>query len=389
MPTVSWPASSASRLLAPGARARVLAAGALALLAATTSAEDTWPKVERVVAVGDVHGDYTQLVTVLRDAGLVDAQLAWSGGRTHLVQTGDRIDRGPDSRKVMDLFMRLEKEAKKAGGVVHPLLGNHEAMNVLGDFRYVTPEEFAAFLGPDSKRLVDALFDRFALDLRSDKKPPPTEAEIDKWRQAHPPGYAEYRQALSAKGDYGQWLVRQSSVIRIGDTLFLHGGLSAKYGDFSLADINERIRQELRDGDPRAALMSRDPDGPLWFRGLASGDPALARDLDDILHRTGCKRMVIGHTPTEGLVMPRYGSRVIQIDVGMAKVFGGPPAALILEEGGAFALHRGHRIALPQEAGAPLLRYVREVADLEPDPKRLAALIASLESALSAAPALP
>jgi hypothetical protein len=367
----------------------VLAAGALALWGAAAWAEDAWPKVERVVAVGDVHGDYAQLVTVLRDAGLVDAQLAWSGGRTHLVQTGDRIDRGVDSRKVMDLFMRLEKEAKKAGGAVHPLLGNHEAMNVLGDFRYVTPEEFAAFLGPDSKRLVDALFDRFTQDLRSDKRPAPTDAEIAKWRESHPPGYVEYRQALSPKGEYGQWLVRQNAIIRIGDTLFLHGGLSAKYGDFSLADINERIRQELRDADPRAALMSRDPDGPLWFRGLAQGDPALASDLDAILRRTGCKRMVIAHTPTEGLVMPRYAGRVIDIDVGMAKVFGGPPAALILEDAGAVALHRGHRIALPQEDGAAVLRYVREVADLEPDPKRLGALIARLEAALSAAPARP
>jgi hypothetical protein len=99
--------------------------------------------------------------------------------------------------------------------------------------------------------------------------------------------------------------------------------------------------------------------------------------------------MVVGHTPTEGLVMPRYGSRVVQIDVGLSKVFGGPPAALVLENGGIFALHRGHLIALPQEPGAPVLRYVREVAALEPDPGRFAALIASLESALKATPASP
>jgi hypothetical protein len=398
MPTVSWPAASASRprtpgapsrVRAPGVLSRVLAAGVLALLATAAPAEDTWAKVERIVAIGDVHGDYDQLLTVLRDALLVDAQLAWSGGRTHLVQTGDRIDRGPDSRKVMDLFMRLEKEAKKAGGFVHPLLGNHEAMNVLGDFRYVTPEEFAAFLSPDSKRLQDGLFARYALDLRSEKKPKPTAEETAKWQQAHPLGYAEYRLALSSKGDYGSWLVRQNTVIRIGDTLFLHGGLSSKYGDFSLGDINERIRQELRESDPRAALMSRDPDGPLWFRGLAQGDPALAKDLDEVLRRTGCKRMVIGHTPTEGLVMPRYAGRVVQIDVGLSKVFGGPPAALVIEDGVPFALHRGHRIALPQEAGEPVLRYVREVVALEPDPRRFAPLIAGLERALSATPVLP
>ena len=286
-----------------------------------------------MVAIGDVHGDLGQLVTVLKDAGLVDDSLAWTGGRTHLVQTGDRIDRGADSRKVMDLFMRLEKEARKAGGVVHPLIGNHEAMNVLGDFRYVTPEEFAAFLAPDSKRELDALFARYVEEERSAKRPPPSQADIAKWQEGHPLGYAEYRQAFLPKGDYGSWIVRQNAIIRIGDTLFLHGGLSAKYADFSLGNINERIRLELRDADPKAALMSRDPDGPLWFRGLAQGDPALAKDLDEVLRRTGCKRMVVGHTPNPGLILPRYGGRLLQIDVGLAKVFGGPPAALVLENG--------------------------------------------------------
>jgi len=378
MPTVSWPRSSVWR---------PLAAGLLALLGARASAEDSFGKVERIVAVGDIHGDYEQLVTVLRDAALVDADLGWSGGRTNLVQTGDRIDRGPGSRKIMDLLMRLEKEARKAGGAVHSLIGNHEAMNVLGDFRYVTAEEFAAFVTPDSKGTADALQARFLEATRSEKKRAPTDEELLKWRQEHPPGYTEYKLAFSPKGEYGSWIVRQNAVIRIGDTLFLHGGLSKKYGDFSLSDINNRVRQELRDADPRAALMSRDPDGPLWFRGLAQGDPALADDLADVLRRTGCKRMVVGHTPTEGVILPRYDGRLIQIDVGLAKVFGGPPAALVLENGRPSAIHRGRLIPLP-EAGADLLRYVREIAAEEPDPRRYAPLITGLERALSAAPAL-
>jgi hypothetical protein len=85
--------------------------------------------------------------------------------------------------------------------------------------------------------------------------------------------------------------------------------------------------------------------------------------------------------------MPRYGGRVVQIDVGLSKVYGGPPAALVLEDGKAFALHRGRRILLPEGDGEPVLRYVREIAALEPDPARLAELVASLEAALSAVPA--
>ena len=88
-------------------------AGGLSLYAA----QDVWTGVERVIAVGDVHGDYEQLVAVLQSAGVIDQEEKWVGGKTHLVQTGDMLDRGPDSRKVMDLLMRLERRSKQSGGL--------------------------------------------------------------------------------------------------------------------------------------------------------------------------------------------------------------------------------------------------------------------------------
>jgi len=375
-------------------RAFRLVLGAICLIATTlgtAGAEDAWPAVPRVVAIGDVHGDFGQLVTVLKDAGLVDAKLKWTGGKTHLVQTGDRIDRGSLSRKVMDLLMRLEKDAKKAGGMVHPLLGNHEAMNMLGDLRYVTPEEFAAFKGTDSQRYRDALWEQRREERKQRGEAAPTEADRKRFDAEIPLGYIEHRLAFAPKGVYGAWLVRQNAVIRIGDTLFLHGGISPKYADFSLADLNEKIRRELQDPDPLTALLAQDPEGPLWYRGLAQGDPALLPHLEGVLARHGCRRIVIGHTPTEGfLVFPRYGGRVLMIDVGLSKYYGGPPAALILEGGQAFALHRGKRLPLPDAEGEPLLRYVREVSALEPDPSRLKPLLGRLEeAAATAAPSPP
>ena len=59
---------------------------------------------------------------------------------------------GTDARKVLDLLMRLEGEARKAGGRVHALLGNHEVMNMLGDLRYVNAEEYKSFAGAASRR---------------------------------------------------------------------------------------------------------------------------------------------------------------------------------------------------------------------------------------------
>jgi Calcineurin-like phosphoesterase len=374
----------------PGvALARNLLAAGITIAATTTTShgDDAWDQVSRVVAVGDVHGDHDAFVTVLKDAGLVDARLKWAGGKAHLVQTGDRVDRGPDSRKVMDLLQRLEKEAKKAGGLVHALLGNHEAMNMLGDLRYVIPAEFAAFRGPDSERRRERLWQAIQAE-RKKKEEPPLGAEDRKgFEVEHPLGWVEHRLAYAPDGTYGAWLRRENAVIRIGDTLFLHGGISPKYADFSLRDLNERIRTELADPDPMTALVTSDPDGPLWFRGLAQGDPALAPHLAAVLEKHQSRRMVVGHTVTEGgLVFPRYDGRLVQIDVGLSKSYGGPPAALVLEEGKAFALHRGKRLLLPDRDGEPLLRYVREVMALEPDSSKLQPLVSKLESAVTAAP---
>ena len=341
----------------------------------------------RIVAVGDLHGDHERFLAVLRDAGVVDGKGRWIGGRTRLVQVGDRVDRGPDSRRIMDFLMGLEKPARRAGGAVHPLVGNHEAMNVFGDLRYVTAEEFAAFRTPESSALRDALFASLREVRRVAGEPPLTEAERTRWEAEHPPGWVEHRRAHSPDGRYGRWLAGQDAVLKLGDTLFLHGGLSPKYADFSLDDLNDRIRRELKEGDPRLAVVSSDPEGPLWFRGLARGDPALVPTLDAVLARHGCRRMVVGHTVTEGLVMPLYGGRLVAIDVGLAAVYGGPPAALVIEGDRALALHRGRLLPLPEGGGEPLLAYVRAVAALEPDRGKLDALAGRLAAGLSAVPA--
>src|ERR1700694_2667389 len=98
-------------------------------------AEDTFEGVQRIVAIGDIHGDYGRFVELLRSAQVVDRNNAWAGGATHLVVTGDFLDRGPAPRQVMDLLIELEPQAEKAGGHVHALIGNHEAINIYGDLR--------------------------------------------------------------------------------------------------------------------------------------------------------------------------------------------------------------------------------------------------------------
>src|SRR5438477_8316950 len=109
--------------------------------------------VDRIVAVGDVHGAYDRFVEILKTTALIDDRLRWIGGQAHLVQLGDVVDRGPDSRPALDLLRRLQTEASRAGGAVHPLLGNHEVARLLGDLRFATAGEFQAFVTSRSEEI--------------------------------------------------------------------------------------------------------------------------------------------------------------------------------------------------------------------------------------------
>ena len=109
----------------------------VALLAKDESCEFTG--VERVVAIGDVHGAYAEFQAVLRLAGLIDAKDKWSGGKTHS-QTGDTTDRGSGTRQVLELLMRLETEARKSMAAARPAR-QPRSDNVMRDLRHVSREE--------------------------------------------------------------------------------------------------------------------------------------------------------------------------------------------------------------------------------------------------------
>lgn len=271
---------------------RTAAATAAKAPAAKPSAPATAKAIlSRIVAVGDVHGDYDQFVKVLRAAKVIDKRNQWIAGKTRLVQTGDVLDRAANSRKVMDLLMRLEKQAKAAGGAVHALLGNHEAMVIMGDWRYVHPGEFAAFGGK-----------------------------------------AAFGKAMSAEGVYGKWLRSHDTVVKLDGALFLHGGLRADYADRSLEEINRTVREEL--DKPPAPGITTDPRGPMWDRRLSIGNEEDASDeLAIVLKAFGASHMVVGHTVFTGGIATRAGGRLIRIDVGLSAFYRGPAACLVIEDG--------------------------------------------------------
>jgi len=356
------------------------------------SARESWDGVERIVAIGDIHGDYDQMFSLLKSTGLVSQSGKWTGGKTHLVQTGDIPDRGPDTARIIRFFMRLEKQARRKGGYVHLLVGNHEAMNMSGDLRYVVPEEYAAFKTRKSGQLQDRYYAANVVRMR-ETLPPKSLPVFDvshreQWDKIYPPGYVEHRRAWAATGEFGSWVSKHNAVIRINNILFMHGGLGPAYSDSALKQINDAVDKGLMNVPPTKTPEGTEQvsivvhtEGPLWYRGLARNAEDIERDhLASILELHGAQHIVLGHTVTEGAIKPRFGGSVILIDVGMSAHYGSHSAALVIKGDAFFVVHRGQKMPLPF-SGDELIEYFETVAALEPDRRRLDQYISTLKQA--------
>ena len=166
---------------------------ALCLFPASTEAVADSAYPGRVVAIGDIHGEYEGLMKILREAALIDAENRWIGGDATLVQTGDVVDRGAHVKQVMDLLMSLQKQAPEQGGQVIVLMGNHESMNIIGDFSDASPEILASFASDDAEKLRQEGWRTFmkwmnqlarsrggsSPDLNREKKAPETVLPLD------------------------------------------------------------------------------------------------------------------------------------------------------------------------------------------------------------------
>lgn len=227
---------------------------------------------QRIVAVGDLHGDHQAWRTIARAAGLIDAGGRWAGGRITFVQTGDIVDRGPDSLKIIEDLMRLQREARRAGGQVVVLTGNHEAMMVIGDLRYVHPGEYRAFVTSRSESVRNAAYEtgRKAIEAATFAKDPSVSPAAIRaaWMRQVPLGMIEHQQAWSPNGRLGRWTTANPAAVRIGRTLFVHGGISEDYAALPLDEINRRVSDALKARDVGETSIINDARGPLWYRGL-------------------------------------------------------------------------------------------------------------------------
>jgi hypothetical protein len=300
--------------------------------------------VGRILAIGDLHGNYTGFKRILQETGLIDKRGHWKAKNTHLVQLGDILGRGGEPGKIFRLLKRLETEAPQLGSRVHVLLGNHEAMSMSGLILYNTLEEFRDLAGEDL--LEDGAEGPRA---RQGADAPQSPAEEKLGKRLDMLGCKEFRAALSPQGKVGSWLAGHDTAVAINGNLFVHGGLNRRHGCMPLDELNDRVRREFADdGAVREApeLLHR-RDGPQWNREFTlKATDAKLKELDDVLEYQRCSRMVVGHTPTScidpalpGRILPLHGGKLYCIDTGIGKTYGEKLSALNVERGIPSALY--------------------------------------------------
>ncbi len=369
------------------------AVSAVGGIAPAPTAPSAWEfsGVSRVVAVGDLHGSPDKLVDLLDGAGMVDTDLRWTGGTDHLVVAGDILDRGAGDRQLLELLMRLEGESEAAGGRIHVLLGNHEAMNLMRDTRDVNPVSYESFAADETKGERRAAWNDFSRIGASEQDLSERNSEFNR---RFPRGFFARQRMFEPDGRYGRWLMGLPTIVKINAVVYVHGGLTDDMAELGIEGINRGVRNALeRHLEARAALERRqivartmslgelreeidrvleqpvvetevrlaaeafigtqdDPlltgGGPLWYRGLSKEDERIERRrLDRALDLIGARAMVVAHSFTGGnRITSRFHGRLFRLDHGI--VASDRPLALVVEQGEALVLDpRTHRKTRP------------------------------------------
>lgn len=305
----------------------------------------TAPITRRIVAVADLHGDYAHALAVLKMAGVIDAAQPSSSprwldtsGQTVLVSTGDLVDRGDDTQALYRLFDTLRSQAPTPQHV-RSCLGNHELMNALGDWRYVTKGDVDSFPGGVEGR-------RHAMS---------TQGWIGQtWLANSSLTHTvdllprdEIRQAQELQGLSTSYLVPQAN--------FVHGGIHPSFAAAGLAKLNSIAHSLLHRALTYAAINGEmfppaTPEeerqlysemGPLWYRGYAIDanekhicDLAVdaRRKLVEDAGSSSVDYLVMGHTPhLEGFIHRCDPPSVHLIDTGISRAYGGAQSALVFE----------------------------------------------------------
>ena len=249
----------------------------------------------KLLILSDIEGNFAGFRKLLQANKVIDANLDWIFGEGHLVLAGDFVDRGSQVTEVLWFIYSLEDKAKKAGGYVHYVLGNHEIMNLSGDLRYLN----AKYL--DNAKLLNR----------------------------------KYVSLYGRDTELGKWFRSKNIMEKIGDLVVCHGGISQEVNrmDIDVSKINSMSRNFYDDSlyvypDPRVDTLYGDH-GPFWYRGYyIKPDSSVESQVGETLQKFRVSHVVTGHTIVADTVSMWYGGRVFNTDTHHAK---GHSEALLVE----------------------------------------------------------
>jgi hypothetical protein len=269
--------------------------------------------VDSLSAISDIHGEYDKYINLLKASGIIDDSLNWKYGKGHLVVLGDAFDRGDKVTQILWHLFGLEKQAEKAGGMVHVILGNHELMIFSNDETYMN----------------------------------------DKYRKVEELLQVKFSDLFSSNSVLGNWLRTKPIVITINDILFVHAGISIEMVDRKLRieQINRGFSDMLAgkeissDADYEKLIFLNDDKGPIWYRGYFREQDFSENQLDSILSFYRTSHIVVGHTHCEG-INPIFKNKIFGIDAGLS--IDNEPGQMLIYKNGTFyaGLSTGQRIIL-------------------------------------------
>lgn len=259
---------------------------------------------EKLIAISDIEGNFGAFREFLINNKVINSNNQWIYGRGHLVLNGDFFDRGLNVTECLWFVYHLEQEAVKNGGYVHFILGNHEIMNMNDDIRYVR-----------NKYLKNA-------ELMDE----------------------DYRSFYKQNTELGRWLETKNIVEKIGNYLFLHGGISEELNMLNPAieDINTKSRNYYysskaarQSGDTLVSTVFSSKYSPFWYRGYVE-ETIKEESLDLTLKIFNVNKIVVGHTIVDD-VRYFYSKKVIGIDTDHAE---GDTEGLLIENGSEFRVDK-------------------------------------------------
>lgn len=248
------------------------------------------PKVKftapKLAALSDIHGQFQLMQTLLQQHGIIDEAHHWQFGEGHLVIAGDVMDRGPAVTEILWFLYTLEQQAQAAGGQIHLLIGNHEAMVLAGDLRYLHQKYYQ----------VEQVLGR------------------------------SYQQLYGADTVLGDWLRSRPVLVQVNDSVFVHAGLHPDYLalGLSMTEVNEHYRASL--GLDKATLKQQpvldflySSLGPIWYRGYFRDKNAVTQaELSQLLLQLKANRIIVGHTSMDS-IYAHHDGKVLSIDSSIKK----------------------------------------------------------------------